>query len=154
MWLYRLHQRLPSADDHDCSANGGNPPLLSDLWTYIYMAGYGDRILSNSFKYQVGKKYISSVLYSELTSCMIYQIHSVIKTKLTQLNQFLLQLKPHKHYKHISQFTSDHIDGLAQDCSNSIANALELLQFCAKPSISYQLGNMTSYKQRLIHGLE
>ena len=28
-----------------------------------------------------------------------------------------------------------HIDGLAQDCSNSIANALELLQFCTKPLI-------------------
>ena len=27
-----------------------------------------------------------------------------------------------------------YIDGLAQDCSNSIANALELLQFCTKPS--------------------
>ena len=29
-----------------------------------------------------------------------------------------------------------HINGLAQDCSNSIANTLELLQFCTKPSIS------------------
>ena len=29
-----------------------------------------------------------------------------------------------------------YIDGLAQDCSNSIANALELLQSCTKPSIS------------------
>ena len=28
-----------------------------------------------------------------------------------------------------------HIDGLVQDCSISIANALELLQSCAKPSI-------------------
>ena len=28
-----------------------------------------------------------------------------------------------------------HIDGLAQDCSNSIANALELLQSCTKLSI-------------------
>ena len=28
-----------------------------------------------------------------------------------------------------------HIHGLAQDCSNSSALALELLQFCAKPSI-------------------
>ena len=28
-----------------------------------------------------------------------------------------------------------HIDGLAQDCSNSIANAHELLQSCTKPSI-------------------
>ena len=27
------------------------------------------------------------------------------------------------------------IDGLVQDCSNSISNALELLQFCTKPSI-------------------
>ena len=28
----------------------------------------------------------------------------------------------------------ENIDGLVQDCSNSIANALKLLQFCAKPS--------------------
>ena len=27
------------------------------------------------------------------------------------------------------------IDGLEQDCSNSIPNALELLQSCTKPSI-------------------
>ena len=27
-----------------------------------------------------------------------------------------------------------HTDDLVQDCSNSIANALELLQSCAKPS--------------------
>ena len=30
-----------------------------------------------------------------------------------------------------------HIGGLAQDCSNSIADALELLQSCAKPSIKH-----------------
>ena len=29
-----------------------------------------------------------------------------------------------------------YFDGLVQDCSNSIANALELLQSCTKPSIS------------------
>ena len=28
-----------------------------------------------------------------------------------------------------------HVDGLVQDCSNSIANALELLQSCTKPSM-------------------
>ena len=28
----------------------------------------------------------------------------------------------------------EHLDGLVQDCSNSIANALELLQSCTKPS--------------------
>ena len=31
--------------------------------------------------------------------------------------------------------SQDNIDGLVQDCSNSIANALELLQSCTKPSI-------------------
>ena len=30
---------------------------------------------------------------------------------------------------------SKYIDGLVQDCSNSFANALELLQSCTKPSI-------------------
>ena len=34
-----------------------------------------------------------------------------------------------------SQFMQVYVDGLAQDCSNSIANALELLQSCAKPSM-------------------
>ena len=29
----------------------------------------------------------------------------------------------------------EYIDGLAQDCSNSIANAMELLQSCIKPLI-------------------
>ena len=29
----------------------------------------------------------------------------------------------------------NYIDGLVQDCGNSIANALELLQSCTKPSI-------------------
>ena len=35
-----------------------------------------------------------------------------------------------------------YIDGLTQDCSNSIANALELLQSCAKPS---------TYLSKLLH---
>ena len=30
-----------------------------------------------------------------------------------------------------------YVDGLAQDCSNSIADALELLQSCAKPSMLF-----------------
>ena len=33
------------------------------------------------------------------------------------------------------QWTRPHIDGLVQDCSNSIADALELLQSCTKPSL-------------------
>ena len=33
------------------------------------------------------------------------------------------------------------ISGLAQDCSNSIVNALELLQSCTKPTIWYHKQN-------------
>ena len=36
-------------------------------------------------------------------------------------------------------FSWQHIVGLAQDYSNSIANALELLQSCTKPSILFYL---------------
>ena len=32
-------------------------------------------------------------------------------------------------------YLKDYIDGLVQDCSNSIANALELLQSCTEPSL-------------------
>ena len=32
-------------------------------------------------------------------------------------------------------FTEANTNGLVQDCSNSIANALELLQSCTEPSI-------------------
>ena len=35
-----------------------------------------------------------------------------------------------------TMFWEIHFDGLMQDCSYSIANALELLQSCTKPSIS------------------
>ena len=37
------------------------------------------------------------------------------------------------------KYALQHIDDLVQDCSNSIANALELLQSCTKPSMC-QLG--------------
>ena len=39
------------------------------------------------------------------------------------------------HVECVSMSWCYHIDRLVQDCSNSIANALELLQSCAKPSI-------------------
>ena len=38
---------------------------------------------------------------------------------------------------------AQHIDGSVQDCSNSIANALELLQSCGKPSICRDIDNST-----------
>ena len=38
-----------------------------------------------------------------------------------------------------------HIDGLMQDCSNSSALALELLDSCTKPPISFALINLSKY---------
>ena len=35
----------------------------------------------------------------------------------------------------LNQIVSPYLDGLVLDCSNCIANALELLQSCTKPSI-------------------
>ena len=35
----------------------------------------------------------------------------------------------------VTPYLSYYFEGLAQDCSNSSASAMELLQFCAKPSI-------------------
>ena len=37
------------------------------------------------------------------------------------------------------------IDGLGQDCSSSIANALELLQSCTKPSMNYPQMSPAAY---------
>ena len=39
------------------------------------------------------------------------------------------------HWYYAQHRQKKYINGLAQDCSNSIANALELLQSCAEPSI-------------------
>ena len=36
-------------------------------------------------------------------------------------------------YKWVIEHQRDHIDGLEQDCSISIADALEILQSCTKP---------------------
>ena len=44
------------------------------------------------------------------------------------------QLEASKQYCYHIQSFGDQIDGLVQDCSNSIANAMELLQCCTKPS--------------------
>ena len=43
----------------------------------------------------------------------------------------------------------DHINGLVQDCSNSIANTLEFMQSCTKPVI-YALVLSTKQQQKQI----
>ena len=49
-------------------------------------------------------------------------------------------------------FTCVHIDGLVQDCSNSIANALELLQSCTKPPIYFCLCMYYGGNQLVVDG--
>ena len=44
----------------------------------------------------------------------------------------------------LSNSRIQHVDGLVQNCSNSIANALELLQSCTKPSMSWAMHNATT----------
>ena len=43
--------------------------------------------------------------------------------------------KYHIRFKQGTKNANNHINGLVQDYSNYIANALKLLQYCAKPSI-------------------
>ena len=38
---------------------------------------------------------------------------------------------------------TDHVDGFVQECSNSIANALELLQSCIKPLMYDQTSSLS-----------
>ena len=45
--------------------------------------------------------------------------------------QFIYFLSLQKYISRKDHY--DYIDGLVQDCSNSIANAMELLQSCTKP---------------------
>ena len=60
---------------------------------------------------------------------MRYDIKYVMYTSVgPRIGTIIHKLPPYVIYIY-------HIDGLVQDCSNSIANALELLQSCAKASI-------------------
>ena len=64
-----------------------------------------------------------------------YWVHSMlgmlhIKPPFSQLGNNIIT-----PVNSLNILTKHHIDGLAEDCSNSIANALELLQSCTKPSI-------------------
>ena len=48
---------------------------------------------------------------------------------------FIISLNYPKTYPQTWCISLSYLDGLVQDCSNSIANALELLQSCTKPLI-------------------
>ena len=68
--------------------------------------------------------------------CTNYLVRISHAHKHTQAHIWYLCTNTYKHTP-INTHTHTHIDGLGQDCSNSIANTLELLQSCAKPTIWY-----------------
>ena len=71
----------------------------------------------------------------ESQSCEIH-FHSQLKLDEEQ-NDFYNKKKCRKKYQlTCGCYILEYFKGLVQDCSNSIANALELLQSCAKPLIS------------------
>ena len=52
---------------------------------------------------------------------------------------------------HVNQlWTYEHIDGLAQERINSIANALELLQYCTEPTIYSDMPFLLHHIQELL----
>ena len=60
------------------------------------------------------------------------------------IKQSLASGFPMFEHFHFNQGTvREYIDGPVQDCSNSIANALELMQSCTKPSILTHWGLVT-----------
>ena len=83
------------------------------------------------------------------TPCMLWQLRHIInqvqsgKKEILQIYYWFRQIF---HCQNIllacgrcmwHVVSAQHIDALVQDCSISIANALEILQSCTKPSISH-----------------
>ena len=54
------------------------------------------------------------------------------------LRSNIIDHKPCAVFAVVWSWSFTHIDGLVQDCSNSSALAMELLQSCTKPSISFR----------------
>ena len=79
-----------------------------------------------------------------------------IKNKMFQNENFCQEMSAEKMFviSFIPEYGTFHVwhylDGLMQDCSNSIANALELLQSCTKPAICTYLLHITSCSRNVI----
>ena len=73
-----------------------------------------------------------TVSLKRMVDLTVVEIRSMIST--VTFNQWITIHSPKVFIENQSTY---HIDGLVQDCSNSIAYALELLQSCTKPSTSW-----------------
>ena len=101
----------------------------------------------------------SDIVYNDLSDLKRYRgtpgsvQYGVIE--IMSMNMDITQADTHWSSSQISFvliYTSlgmNHIDGFEQYCSNSIANALELLQFCTKPPIYLCQGTVLSKRYLL-----
>ena len=69
--------------------------------------------------------YVEDITLSHEMPVSLVMAYWIGYTTHNNILTYVNSLKLHEAY----------IDGSVQDCSNSIANALELLQYCKKPSI-------------------
>ena len=97
------------------------------LWTFLH---------HSHLKNFLFKTYVSMAIYHIYASCR------------TTLDACCNAVPRYKRY--------DHVNGLVQGCSISIANALEMLQSCTEPSIysreysSFRIGGLSSWGMRAI----
>ena len=73
------------------------------------------------------------IKHADITPKLNLTSHAHAHVRIVSVLEIDVQIKCPKIYQIPRLYL--YIDGLVQDCSNSIANALELLQPCTKPSI-------------------
>ena len=71
------------------------------------------------------------------------RLQCMMLARLCMRTAFILVVSAVLWWKEIVEFLKPYFDGLVQDCSISIANALEILQPCTKPSVSWS--NLTPF---------
>ena len=93
-------------------------------WTPLHMASFeGHREVRLFCHYFIGNPLCAST-------------HVATRAAVIRVSHDMMFISMYSWYViHVSIISRYNIDGLVQDCSNSIANALELLQSCTKPWI-------------------
>ena len=116
------------------------PPTYTNTWIKITASLHENPLINSTYNHRV--------TYSN-SSCRVGDHHWVYKTStllLSLCNSFEDRVPADASLVDpcwktrlgtwivVPKIMAGHIDGFVQDCSNSIANALELLQSCTKPS--------------------
>ena len=100
------------------------------FWDAIQLSIWPDSAICHSCQNGFGKIFMGEVLLKTQSFCLRTTIeYSCIPVIQTQYTNKMLQI-----YNMGTEYSRQWIDGLVQYCSISIANALEILQCCTKPS--------------------